>query len=383
MRCSRRTRVRSCGTLFCIAALFLALELPDAANAPPLIAPLPQRRTVDAPPERVSFYLVWTKDAASWVWLFQAALESVLRAHPTARVTVLSPTLPLDHFACFVAAGYTVSVERYDIATLARGTPAEALAAPGGPLSQSHFRYVHESDLARILVLLTRGGTYVDTDMLFLRPLDEEVLEVAGVGLETVVNKGRFHDAGTPRINNAVLHFPYPHHPLLTCMVTQIASSFQPGEWACIGPDLLARCKKMIEGTPGSALRVHARTAFYPMDWQHAWHIASNASHSTDPELFVPDAVETLTVLWPSGEWLDSYAVHLYTSRMDYGLTNGSRNSSFMDERGPRRGSALEGLIARYARLPGLNCPARSVIEDEPRLLLPAWLDEFSWEARK
>ena len=361
------------------AALFAGLVLwavsvyeGDGSASAPLS--VPSLQAVDAPspstarqlPEDdgsggagLQFWLVWTLSDTAWTWVFQSVLESVLLYHPRARVGILSPTLPLDFFACFSAAGYNVSVVRVDIAALARGTAAEALAAPGGNLSRSRYGYVHQSDLARLLVLYEKGGTYVDTDMLFLRPLDAAVLGGAAVGRETITHHGFFDDTSDVRINNALLHFPEARHPLLGCMIERVAASFAPEEWACIGPDLLAQCRAAVGAAPRAGLRVLDRTAFYPLDWQHAFWIAGAGTK----------AEEWTSMLWAEGERDASYAVHLYTSNMDYGLQNhNGAATSYKTERGPTRGSLLEALVAR-TRLPGAEaCPARALIADEAEL---------------
>ena len=67
--------------------------------------------------------------------------------------------------------GLQVSVERYDLEMLVRGTPAEAWYGRRHMYNRSAYLSNHLADLLRLLTLFHRGGTYVDTDVIFTSAL--------------------------------------------------------------------------------------------------------------------------------------------------------------------------------------------------------------------
>ena len=125
------------------------------------------------------FTLVWTTAPSSFAPRHMRAVESVRRWHPTAAISVLSNTLPLDFFAPL-----SILVERYDWDELTRGTPAEVWYAHRHAWNRSSFFSNHEADLLRLLYLHRRGGAYVDTDVVFVRPLRLRAGCNLGVGVE-------------------------------------------------------------------------------------------------------------------------------------------------------------------------------------------------------
>lgn len=292
-------------------------------------------------------FLVWTKDVSYWNWVFMAVVESIFRYHPLAHVTFFSDgRMPLDFFSCFSAGGYDIRVEYYDLRNMSLGTPVEALVA-SGRIQSSKYRYAHESDLVRILVLKARGGAYTDTDTLFLNPMDEHVLGQPSLGLETMsYSTAHFHDAASTRLNNAFINFPLPNHPFLDCMMANIAPSYDPGEWAAIGPDLVTACHAGLVGEYKANFRILPPNDLYPMDWKWAWWVASVKRRAE------------VDLLWPPGERELSYAMHLYNSNswnMQDIHVNGGSVGGFEIMEGPLKGSLLEEFIAK-SHLEGVQC---------------------------
>jgi hypothetical protein len=293
-------------------------------------------------------FLVWTKDMSHWTWVFMAVVESILKFHPASHVTFYSTAgmMPLDFFACLSQEGYDIRVVHYDLKNMSRGTLVEGLV-DSGKIQGSKYRYAHESDLVRILVLKERGGTYTDTDTLFLRRMDEYVLERPSLGLETMSKRvDHFHDAASTRLNNAFINFPLPGHPFLDCMMENIAPSYDPGEWAAIGPDLVTACHAGLKGEYKENFRILPPNDLYPMDWKWAWWVASVKRRSE------------VDMVWPPGERELSYAMHLYNSNswnMQDIHVNGGSVGGFEIMDGPLEGSLLAEFIQR-SHLQGVEC---------------------------
>ena len=315
---------------------------PAAARAPPPLG------LVAAHVLEPRLFLIWTKDMSFWNWVFMAVVESIFFYHPRAHVTFFSDgRMPLDFFSCFSeGGGYDIRVEYYDLKNLSRGTPVEALV-DSGRMQTSKYRYAHESDLVRILVLKARGGAYTDTDTLFLNPMDEHVLGAPSLGLETMsYSTQHYHDANSTRLNNAFINFPEPGHPFLDCMMENIAPSYDPGEWAAIGPDLVTACHAGLQGAFKDNFRILPPNDLYPMDWKWAWWVASVKRRSE------------VDILWPPGQRELSYAMHLYNSNswnMQDIHVNGGSVGGFEIMEGPLHGSLLEDFIAK-SHLEGVEC---------------------------
>ncbi len=292
-------------------------------------------------------FLIWTKSMSYWNWVFMAVVESIFFYHPKAHVTFYSDgRMPKDFFECFSSGGYDIRVEYYDLKNMSRGTPVEALVA-SGKIQGSKYRYAHESDLVRILVLKEKGGAYTDTDTLFLNTMDEHVLGAPSLGLETMsYSTHHYHDINSTRLNNAFINFPLPNHPFLDCMMENIAPSYDPGEWAAIGPDLVTACHGGLRGDFKTNFRILPPNDLYPMDWKWAWWVAS---------VFRRNDVD---LLWPPGERELSYAMHLYNSNswnMQDIHVNGQSVGGFEILEGPLPGSLLEEFIKK-SHLEGVQC---------------------------
>jgi hypothetical protein len=312
-------------------------------------------------------FLVWTKDMSHWTWVFMAVVESILKFHPASHVTFYSTAgmMPLDFFACLSQEGYDIRVVHYDLKNMSRGTLVEGLV-DSGKIQGSKYRYAHESDLVRILVLKERGGTYTDTDTLFLRRMDEYVLERPSLGLETMSKRvDHFHDAASTRLNNAFINLPLPGHPFLDCMMANIAPNYDPGEWAAIGPDLVTKCHGGLTGEWAANFRILEPMCLYPVDWKWAWWVGS---------VFRREGIE---LLWPPGEREYTYGIHLYNSNSwnlvaawrDRGKTDEGDMDKWVDP-----GAKEGGYDIMYGPLPG------SVLAD---LVKAARLEESVYTGRK
>jgi lactosylceramide 4-alpha-galactosyltransferase len=298
---------RRCPTLlravFALLAFLLYLLLPaaPAPAAPRAALAAPRARPASAPAEP-HFWFIWTVNLDTWHWMPLSVVESVFKFHPRARVTFLSQEMPLDFFACFRAGGFDISVERYDLEALARGTLLADFVAEGRLNKSVSYRYAHESDLVRIVVLSKFGGIYVDTDLVLVRALDAGALENPSLGVEyyedPMVGSKTY---GSLRLNNAFMGFPQPGHPFLQWVMTQVQSSYNPDEWAAIGPDLITEGYKRLPHAEQDSFNLMPPRALYPLHWARA-HI-----------LLRPDRTE-LDKDWPPAVRGESFGIHLYNS---------------------------------------------------------------------
>ncbi len=118
-----------------------------------------------------SFFMIWLTPPDTFTPRFMRSVESVFRHHPHARLDVLSNTLPLTYFTPISTLGFEVRVTRYDLRTLVAGGRAQVWYDFRRFWNRSSYFANHEADLLRLLWLNEHGGVYLDTDVVFVRPL--------------------------------------------------------------------------------------------------------------------------------------------------------------------------------------------------------------------
>ena len=288
----------------------LPLSSGEAVGAESALNPaLAEQRAIfnpwaDFPPSQSAptFWFIWSTQMREWHWMPLAVVESVFRHHPYARVRFLSMIMPLDFFSCFSQAGYDISVERYDLAELARGTVLEHFVASGRLNESLHFRYAHESDLLRLVILSRHGGIYLDTDLLLLRPLDDAIVDNPVLGVEyfkdTTQGSKTF---GGMRLNNAFMGFPSPGNPYLDWIMQRVEESYNPKEWAAIGPDIITEGYNKQPSEVQDAFELVPPRGLYPLHWALAHCLLNPDRKQCDRE-------------WPPEIRNESYGIHLYNS---------------------------------------------------------------------
>lgn len=237
-----------------------------------------------------SFFLIWSTAPETFPPRAMRAVESVCVRHASAQVDVLSNTLPVSFFALQRAAGCDISVERYDLDALVRGTAAEVWYVFRRFWNRSIFYPNHEADLLRLLRLNGRGGVYVDTDVVFLRPLTlgpcagaigiehgeggrpaAHIVAMAGPSQQS-----EWAVAADAVMCNAVMAFPRAA-PLIARAVDTFAREYVPltpglsmlelharGEWGAMGPLLLTRlARRSLAEDDNDSVCVLERAAFY------------------------------------------------------------------------------------------------------------------------
>eukprot|EP01103_Thecamoeba_quadrilineata_P019306 TRINITY_DN7757_c0_g1_i1.p1 TRINITY_DN7757_c0_g1~~TRINITY_DN7757_c0_g1_i1.p1 ORF type:complete len:317 (+),score=40.63 TRINITY_DN7757_c0_g1_i1:400-1350(+) len=180
------------------------------------------------------------------------SLESVFFHHPDALVRIYSNTLPLDRFTELTSLGFDVAVQRYELRELLRGSPLEKWSANKDVRmwERSKHWYSHLTDVLRLFLVWKEGGTYLDTDVIIVRPLSD---------LHNVI--GRVRD---DRINGAVMRFEKGNRFLKDCM-EELVKKFDPSEWAANGPDLITRVYEQ-NSYQKKEVSVLNNSMFYPLD---------------------------------------------------------------------------------------------------------------------
>jgi lactosylceramide 4-alpha-galactosyltransferase len=263
-----------------------------------------QRFAPASPPSQaaVTFWFIWSTSLREWHWMPLAVVESVFVHHPRARVRFLSMVMPLDYFACVAAAGFDIAVERYDLRALAQGTVLANFVDSGRLNESAHFRYAHESDLLRLVVLSRHGGIYLDTDLLLLQPLDGAVLDNPVLGVEYYNDPMRESKTyGGIRLNNAFMGFPEPGSPYLDWIMQRVEASYNPKEWAAIGPDLITEAYSAMAPEVQDTFHLVPPRGLYPLHWALAHSVLNPDRTQVDRE-------------WPPGVRNESYGIHLYNS---------------------------------------------------------------------
>ncbi|CAL4137240.1 unnamed protein product, partial [Meganyctiphanes norvegica] len=179
--------------------------------------------------------------------------------------------------------------------------------------TRSYWPSSHFSDALRWLCLLQFGGTYMDMDVVVMRPLPDAPNYL---GLESHL----WASAGVVRFTRG--------HPLALAFVEQMAQHFDPLEWGANGPKLITKVLqdkcglKLPSGaTPGCMdVTVLPPKAFYPIPWWD-WKLYVTENVSLSQKLVEDKEVFALHV-W---NHLSSYStIHLH-SRQPY-ATAATRN---------------------------------------------------------
>ncbi|KAL1507893.1 hypothetical protein AB1Y20_007499 [Prymnesium parvum] len=249
------------------------------------------------------FFFIWTTSPRSFAPRLMRSIESVFRHHPSARLSVLSNSLPTNFFQELTHLGRDIEVERYDLRSMVTGTRAAVWLDFRRFWNKSSYFPNHEADLLRLLRLHQRGGVYLDTDLIFVRPLPVSRCPNA-VGIESGgggeppphlgEEAGKHSNRSTGLHGDAILcnalmsfeqgaalpkllvdafvsdYLPYP--PGLT-----MPELYAMGYWGAMGPLLLSRSMRRLlekenneDGHGTSNLMVHRtcvyeREVFYPI----------------------------------------------------------------------------------------------------------------------
>ena len=195
-------------------------------------------------PEDYLFHLIFTtsdkdkislfsakkiRQSGSFNWRHMRTVESIFHHHPTSQIIVHSNTLSQSVFDVFTEVGYSITVKKYDLKALLKGSPAENFTQRLDKVKGGKYWYSHETDLIRLLVLYKWGGVYMDTDMILVRPLKS-----------LQMNTLAFESRSNHMVNGALLMFEKNNSFLHACLL-EFSKNYWGKAWGTNGPKLLTR----------------------------------------------------------------------------------------------------------------------------------------------
>lgn len=211
------------------------------------------------------FFTFWTTDN-DMAPRFHRSVESVLFHHPGAQVVVYSNSLAPDTFHSLQSGGCDISVAPIELKEWAHGTPLEEWTDRLDEWKTGEYFYAHLADAMRLAVLAKEGGTYFDTDIIFVNPVTS--LHNA-VGLQETTDRAiaeQTEDHGDV-LCNAVMKFER-HNPYIEACVREFADAYDPSSWDYNGPQLLTRVwQSRFFGNP-KIVDTLDRSKLYLLDWE-------------------------------------------------------------------------------------------------------------------
>lgn len=162
------------------------------------------------------------------------AVESAALANPHLKIFVifvsrerfmkLSETPQMDAISSYP----NVFINYIEAEKLSIGTPFEEFFK-SNKLSESIFRREHTSDVIRLLMLWSYGGTYLDTDMIVRQKLDS-------------VPPNYACPESLKYMNGAILNFEsHDNSPLVDIFTANMIDNFNGGSWGTNGPIMVTR----------------------------------------------------------------------------------------------------------------------------------------------
>ncbi|XP_027345364.1 uncharacterized protein At4g19900 [Abrus precatorius] len=228
-------------------------------------------------------FMVWNSPPWMYTVRHQRGLESLLFHHPGACVVVFSETIELDFFKDnFVKDGYKVAVAMPNLDELLKDTPAHIFSSVWFEWRKTKFYSTHYSELIRLAALYKYGGTYLDSDIIVLKPIS---FLNNSVGMED-------HGAQSA-LNGAVMAFRR-HSLFIKKCLEEFYMTYDDTSLRGNGADLLTRvARKFLEEENKSIkqleLKVEPSYIFFPISSQNItrYFIAP----ATEPEKAVQDVL--------------------------------------------------------------------------------------------
>ena len=152
----------------------------------------------------------------------------------------------------------------------------------------------------RLALILRHGGTYLDTDMIIVKPLSQAPRHAVGVEVEQGELDKKIHGAGNLTVNTAAFVNFEPNNKFVQALATRFVEEFQGDTWGHNGPGLLTRTWNEYDiATRSEHVQLLAKELLYPVGW-----------HEID-RLFDPIHLHEKIVRTVSGS---SFAVHMWQS---------------------------------------------------------------------
>lgn len=202
-------------------------------------------------------FMVWNSPPWMYTVRHQRGLESLLFHHPDACVVVFSETIELDFFKGFQKDGYKIAVAMPNLEELLKDTPTSIFATVWYEWRSTRYYSTHYSELIRLASLYKYGGTYLDCDIIVLRPLS------------SVSNSVGVEELSPRRLNGAVMAFR-KHSPFIMDCLSEFYSTYDDTQWRWNGADLLTRVAGNFSSKADTVdtqqeLKVHPLSIFFPV----------------------------------------------------------------------------------------------------------------------
>jgi len=181
-------------------------------------------------PRPDSIFFVESSGSSSVKPRIACAIESAAKLHPNSRVYVIltAPRInvrSVDHLTKSTAAYNNIHFRYLNVRAFLRGTPLEKLWRKKA-IQTSKFAVSHLSDVLRYAILWRFGGTYVDTDVIFIKPLPSPASKPNLIGRER---------DDKPHLAAGIMRFEFGH-PAMARMQQHLADNFDGNEWGANGP---------------------------------------------------------------------------------------------------------------------------------------------------
>ena len=192
--------------------------------------------------DALSFHLTWAS-GRFWPWQMHL-LDSIFHGYPNATVNIYSNVITSKTLAAFTSAGCDIRILPFNLTATFECTPLfEWFAFRGG----SQIGVTFLSDAMRLALVYKYGGTYMDFDILLLKPLD--VTARSGT-VSTIKSKSLTNmlarELPRGKVNGAFLSFDRGH-PFLRMAMHFLHRRFSPFDYLSAGPKLLRYCVFVYE----------------------------------------------------------------------------------------------------------------------------------------
>ena len=298
-----------------------------------------------AAPSEQRFFFFWTTPWSQWRDVHDWFLDSLLVHNPGAHVFCVytvafdGSSHPLQRYA---DAGYPIHLFHFilneDTLAWSTNTATRAWLLKGWARGSQGYGYSHVTDYLRFYLLYAHGGTYVDTDAIFLRTLppgdfigfdrNDQEHQFSAPVLQTLERWFFFpsrHMYLAPGVMRATQNQPFLRAALELAFDNTV---YDPDCYNCVGPRALNAAFLTTE-TPPYSLTLFDSPAFYPFGFSNA----SRLLRASEP--FAPMLAENLR--------RRSLALHLF-GKMTSGLPVES-------------GSVLYSAVRSFSLLPDpLSC---------------------------
>ncbi|CAG0902009.1 unnamed protein product, partial [Cyprideis torosa] len=207
-------------------------------------------------------FLVETRGRESLTTRIACAVESAAKYHPNSKIFLLmtSEFLVLDPSSLSVLQIKNVNVAYLNLKDFFEGTALDSWFHSKERRSSPHV-VSHTSDAIRFALLYEFGGTFLDTDVIVLKPFSQlrSTLGLQGKKVDPLAN-------GAVLINFDLSPDGEPH-PLISTLVQELPKNYKPKVWGCIGPNLITRVLKSEEWCNATVLsKPRQQVSYYPDD---------------------------------------------------------------------------------------------------------------------